>query len=43
MVRDRVIKPIGPDGKNATAVVVAAEKFTRADAPYPLDEAKMVF
>ena len=41
-VGDRVIVPIGNEGRTIEAEVAAVEKHTRATAPYPVDRAKFV-
>ena len=41
-VGDRVIVPIGNEGRTIVAEVANVEKHTRATAPYPVDRAKFV-
>lgn len=41
-VGDRVIVPIGNEGRTIEAEVTTVEKHTRATVPYPVDRAKFV-
>lgn len=41
-VGDRVIVPVGTEGKEVVAIVEAVKQYTRAHAPYPLNEVKKI-